>query len=55
MELKQLEAEIWEHVSVFLCGQGFLGNLSEEDAEELVANIMISVRRCLGVGNQEKV
>lgn len=48
-ELKQLEAEIREHVSVFMFGQGFLGNLSDEDAEELVRNIMFSVKRCLGV------
>ena len=51
--IKQLEAEIREHVSVFICGQGFLGNLSDEDAEELVGDIMVSVRRCLGVDNQE--
>lgn len=53
MELKQLEAEIKEHLSEFICGQGFLGNLSVEDAEELVRNIMFSVKRCLGVDNQE--
>jgi len=54
MELKQLEDEIREHVSVFIFGQGFLGNLSNEDAEELVGNIMISVLKHLGeIGRSE--
>lgn len=52
MEIKQLEAEIREHVSDCFCGQGFLGNLSNEDAEQLVKDIMISVKRCLGVDEE---
>jgi hypothetical protein len=53
LEVKHLEDEIREHIEIFYEGQGFLGNLSSEDEEVLVKAIMTSVRRCLGIDNEQ--